>query len=92
MYDFTRSSQFKKDVKRCKKQGKDMSKFKLVHKHLVSGKALPKKYQDHSLTGNYNKHRECHLEPDWLLIYRRNKKQKLIEYVRMGSHTELFKM
>jgi mRNA interferase YafQ len=90
MYGFTRSSQFRRDVKLCVRQGKDMDKFKAVHELLVARKPLPQKNRDHPLTGNWRGYRDCHLEPDWLLIYSVNEKDKLIEYVRMGSHSELF--
>jgi mRNA interferase YafQ len=91
MYDFTRSARFRRDVKLCQRQGKDMEKFKAVHELLIAKKPLPPGNRDHSLTGNWRGCRECHLEPDWLLIYRVNEKAKLIEYARMGSHSELFR-
>ncbi len=67
-----------------------MEKFKAIHELLISGKPLPTKNNDHLLTGNWMNHRECHLEPDWLLIYRINEQEKVVEYVRMGKHAELF--
>ncbi len=90
MYNFTRSSKFKRDVRRCQRQQKDMDKFKAVHELLIAGKPLPVRNQDHLLTGNWSNFRECHLEPDWLLIYRINESEKIIEYARMGSHADLF--
>lgn len=90
MYSFTRSSKFRRDVRRCQRQQKDMEKFKAAHELLIAGKPLPAKNRDHLLTGNWVNHRECHLEPDWLLIYRINEQEKVIEYVRMGSHPDLF--
>jgi mRNA interferase YafQ len=90
MYDIHYSSKFKKDVKRCQKQNKDMDMFKHIHELLINDKNLPAKNKDHELIGNWNGFRECHIEPDWLLIYRRDKKNKLLEYARMGSHSELF--
>ena len=90
MYGFTRSSRFKRDVRRCQRQQKNMDKFKTVHELLTAGKPLPTRNKDHLLTGNWSSYRECHLEPDWLLIYRVNEKEQIIEYVRMGSHADLF--
>ena len=59
--------------------------------HLTAGNTLPLSNRDHSLAGNYVNHRECHIEPDWLLIYRVNQEKKRIELVRTGSHSELFR-
>ena len=78
-----------RDIKRAKKQGKDLTKFKEIVRLLVKQNFLDEKYKDHSLTGNYNHHRECHIEPDWLLIYKIEGEQ--IIFSRLGSHSELFK-
>jgi len=77
-------------VRRCQRQQKDPNKFKAIHELLIAGKSLPAKYKDHFLIGDWVNHRECHLEHDWLLIYRINEEEQLIEYVRMGSHADLF--
>lgn len=90
MYEILVSSKFKRDAKRCKRQRKDMDKFKTIVNLLVEKKALPLKNKDHSLSGNWSGFRECHIEPDWLLIYRVDDKEKIIELARMGSHSELF--
>ncbi len=90
MYTVRVSTRFKRDIKRCQKQCKDMNVFKATNDYLVGGEALPARYRDHLLTGNWRSHRECHLAPDWLLIYRINEEEKQIEYVRTGSHSELF--
>lgn len=90
MYTQVWASRFKKDVKRCQKQNKSMEKFKEIARLLSSGESLPLKNRDHSLTGNYIGYRECHISPDWLLIYRINDTDHVIEFVRMGSHSELF--
>lgn len=90
MYEIIVSGRFKRDIKRCKKQQKPFEKFKAINDLLVSGQALPDRNKDHNLSGNWSGFRECHIEPDWLLIYRINKEEKTIEYVRMGSHSELF--
>ena len=62
------SNQFRRDVKKVKKQGKDLSKLKTIVSLLLNEKELPPKNRDHLLTGNWKNHRECHVEPDWLLI------------------------
>jgi mRNA interferase YafQ len=79
---------FAKDIKRVKRRGKDMKKLKTVMSLLVNEKALPIKYRDHYLSGNYHQHKECHIEPDWLLIYKIVDKQIIFE--RTGSHSDLF--
>ena len=68
-YDVQFTNQFKRDVKLAKKQGKDLEKLYAVIEILAEGRVLEAKYRDHSLSGNYNSCRECHIEPDWLLIY-----------------------
>lgn len=72
------------------KQGKALEKFKDVNERLVAGQPLPAANRDHPLTGPWSGYRECHLEPDWLLIYRIDAAEEVVEYVRMGSHAELF--
>jgi mRNA interferase YafQ len=89
-YTWSSSNQFKRDVKRCQKQGKNMRDFDRVHQLLIKGEPLPVQLRNHVLTGNWKGHYECHLKPDWLLIYQVNDSEKEITYVRMGSHSELF--
>ena len=62
-------TQFKKDYKKVKKQNKDLSKLKIVIEKLLDQQTLESKYKDHQLTGNWKDHRDCHIEPDWILIY-----------------------
>lgn len=85
------SSQFKKDLKQAQKQGKNILKVKTALELLAQNHMLPSEYKDHMLTGNWKTFRECHIEPDWLLIYRIN--NDILELVaqRLGSHSELFK-
>jgi mRNA interferase YafQ len=90
MYSIRTTAQFRRDVKRCQRQGKDMSLFKVLNETLIAGQTLPEKYRDHALMGNWRGHRDCHITPDWLLIYRIDADEQEIEYVRMGSHAELF--
>ena len=63
-------NRFKKDIKRLQKRGKDMKKLKIVIEKLLENKELESKYKDHALTGNWNGYRDCHIESDWLLIYK----------------------
>ena len=79
---------FKRDYKRMVKQGKDVEKLIKVIKLLAEGKNLDSKYRDHILVGKFKSRRECHIEPDWLLIYRIDEKSLILE--RTGSHSELF--
>jgi len=82
------TSQFKKDVKRSKKRNKNFSAFKVVIEYLVQKKELPEKYEDHQLIDNYQEARECHIEPDWLLIYRIE--GDVLILIRLGTHSDLF--
>ena len=91
MYVISRQTRFKKDVKIAQKRGKDMQKFKDVLLELVSGNFLNPKHKDHQLIGNYANARECHIEPDWLLIYRIDKENKVLHLIRTGSHSDLFR-
>lgn len=77
---------FEKDIKLAKKRGKDLEKLKEVISFLVNEEPLPIKYRDHSLVGNYVGHRECHIEPNWLLIYKKDSDTLILE--RTGSHSD----
>ena len=90
-YDLQFISQFKKDLKLAKKQNKDLGKLFEVIDILANGETLDAKYKDHSLTGNYRGTRECHVEPDWLLIYEIRGDVLVLMLYRLGSHSELFK-
>ena len=81
-------AQFKRDVKLCKKRNKDMSKLCNLMTLLVEEKPLPPEYKDHALIGNWNHHRDSHIEPDWLLIYKIDGNN--LYFVRTGSHSDLF--
>lgn len=86
------SSQFKKDLKKIKRQRKDKEKLNVVVSILQNEQPLPTKYRDHELIGNWKGYRECHVAPDWLLIYRVfNGSVRLLRLARTGSHIELFK-
>lgn len=89
MLNSVTTKRFEKDVKLVRKRGKDLSKMHIVMQLLLEEKKLPSNYSDHWLTGNYHKRKECHIEPDWLLIYKPGKKEIIFE--RTGSHSDLFK-
>jgi mRNA interferase YafQ len=82
------TSRFRKDFKRCKKRGYNMQKLKDLMKLLEEENNLPAKNRDHNLSDNYNKSRECHIGPDWLLIYQIFDND--ITFVRTGTHSDLF--
>ena len=86
------TTKFKKDYKKMKKQGKDMSLLESVIDDLLNEKVLDEKYQDHPLVGNYLGFRECHILPDWLLIYAVDNNQLILTASRPGSHSDLFNM
>lgn len=90
-YEIKFTSQFKKDLKQAKKQGKNTDKLFAVIEKLASGEVLESKYKDHALAGNYKDCRECHVEPDWLLIYEIFENTLVLMLYRAGSHSELFK-
>lgn len=83
------TTKFRRDVKRAQKQGRDLAHLKLVIQRLCKSESLEPQYHEHLLSGNYKGMKECHLSPDWLLIYeiRDNK----VIFHRLGSHSELFK-
>ncbi|HBC85936.1 MAG TPA: type II toxin-antitoxin system mRNA interferase toxin, RelE/StbE family [Lentisphaeria bacterium] len=91
MLDIVFSSQFKKDYKKIRKSGqKDMSKLQHVMTILAEEKPLDAKYRNHPLKGELNGYYDCHIEPDWLLIYRIDKNANCLKLARTGSHSELF--
>lgn len=82
-------NKFKKDVSRMQRRNKNMEELKWVIENLVAGIKLPAKYHDHALVGNYSDCRECHIQPDWLLIYMLIDEN--IIFIRTGSHADLFR-
>ena len=81
--------QFGKDVKRMKRQGKKIDKLKLIMRSLVAVEPIDPIHKDHRLIGNWQGRRECHIEADWLLIYKIDNNQVIFE--RTGSHSDLFR-
>lgn len=90
-YEVRFTNQFKKDLKLAKKQGKNIDKLFEVIEKLSNGEPLEQKFRDHELTGNYKGCRECHVEPDWLLIYEVVNDVLVLMLYRISSHSELFK-
>ncbi len=91
-YEIERTPTFKKDFKLAQKQGLDLNKLKEIIILLANGEPLPPKNKDHQLKGNYKGHRECHIEPDWLLIYKIQDDMLILTLVRTGSHSKLFNL
>lgn len=81
---------FKKDFKKIKKRGYDISRLEKIVELLANEVPLPEQFKDHNLSGNYNGFRECHIAPDWLLIYQVNNNELILVLSRTGSHSDLF--
>lgn len=81
---------FKRDYKRIKKRGYDMSLLEKVIGILAEGKPLPSQYKDHGLSGDYKGCRECHIAPDWLLVYEVIGQELLLYLTRPGTHSDIF--
>lgn len=84
------SGKFRKDLKRALRRGKDEAKIRTLITTLVQQEPLEARYQDHILSGNYEGCRDCHIEPDWLLIYEIIEETETLHLVRTGSHSDLF--
>jgi len=89
MKSIRRTAQFKRDIKRLQQQGKNLEKLKTVLASLVNEQISPSQYQDHVLVGQYKGTRECHIAPDWLLVYELAEGEMIL--IRTGSHPDLFK-
>lgn len=90
MLDIRYSAKFKKDYKAVIKRGYNPQLLQDVLEILCSAQPLPPKYKDHNLTGNYEGHRECHITPDWLLIYKIEQEILTLSLTRTGTHSDLF--
>jgi mRNA interferase YafQ len=84
------SAKFKRDLKTARKRGWDIDKLETVVELLARDVALPLKYRDHALSGDYQSFRECHITPDWLLIYRIEESALILYLLRTGTHSDLF--
>lgn len=93
MYKIRPTSQFKKDLKKIQRDGnKDIAELQAVIEKLAAGEVLPEKYRDHPLKGNHINTRECHIRPDWLLIYEIDNDILILTLLRTGNHANLLKM
>ena len=90
MYNLRFTNRIQRNIKLMKKRGKDWEKLKTVLNLLQQGIELSAKYKDHALTGNYIGCRECHIEPDWLLVYEIINEELIILLLTTGSHSDLF--
>jgi len=88
MYSLDHTIRFRKDLKTAIKRGYDISLLEEVVEKLLKGKSLPAHNRDHALTGNWRKHRECHITPDWLLIYKIEKNILVLTLTRTGTHSD----
>ena len=91
MRTFSRTNRFKKDVKRAEKRGKELAKLRVVLDRLIEGEPLPPHYKDHPLRGNFVGSRDCHIEPDWVLIYTLAENGTHVLLERTGTHSDLFR-
>lgn len=89
MLKLSTTAQFKKDLKLCQKRGYNLQLLYQIVTMLRIPSLLPPKNRDHTLKGNYANHRECHISPDWLLIYRLEDDELILD--RTGTHSDLFK-
>ena len=90
MYEIVYTNRMKHDARLMKWRGKDMTKLVAVLEMLASGKPLPAKHKDHQLAGNLHDFRECHIEPDWLLLYQIFEDKLILSATATGSHADLF--
>lgn len=89
-YTIKHTSQFKKDYKLAKRRGLNLSLLKEIISQLANGEQLEEKYRDHDLSGDWKGHRECHIQPDWLLVYRIEDDVLILTLSRTGTHSDLF--
>ena len=92
MLTLQESTRFRRDLRRMKKRGKDLENLKVVVQLLAQEQILPERYRDHNLVGDWSGYRECHIEPDWLLLYKIEREEESLTLVRTGTHSDLFKL
>lgn len=90
IYEIRPTSKFQKDLKRIQKRGYNIALLTDIIKKLAAGEELPEKNRDHNLSGNFAGCRECHITPDWLLIYEINNGELILYLTRTGTHSDLF--
>ena len=84
------TTRFRRDRRRMRRRGKDIGKLESIVRILLDEEPLPERQRDHQLTGNWSGYRECHIEPDWLLIYKIDHDEETLTLVRTGTHSDLF--
>ena len=89
MYEVVLSNRFRKELKLAANRGCDLALLNSIVDRLAQGETLPAKHRDHSLTGDYIGFRECHIQPDWLLIYRTEEEALMLFLMRTGTHADL---
>ena len=89
-YEIKNTTQFKKDYKLAKRRGLDINLLKGIITKLANGEVLAPKHKDHTLSGDWVGHRECHIQPDWLLVYRYDNDVLVLTLSRTGTHSDLF--
>lgn len=90
MYRIRPTTRFQGDLKRVQKRGYNISLLTDIIDKLAAGESLPKKNRDHQLIGDYVPCRECHVSPDWLLIYEIDREERILYLIRTGTHSDLF--
>ena len=90
MLDIVLSNAFKKDLKLTAKRGYNLELLNTVIEKLANQETLEDKYRDHALTGNYSGFRECHIQPDWLMIWEQDDTQLTLLFLQTGTHSDLF--
>ena len=90
MLEVVLSNQFRRDLKRAVRRGRDISLLEKIVNNLAERGPLPESNRDHSLTGNWSGYRECHIQPDWLLIYKVSDDELLLLLMRTGTHADFF--
>ena len=88
-YEVKQTARFKKDYRLAQKRGCDMTLLRDIIVRLANGQTLPTKNRDHALIGNWQGFRECHITPDWLLIYKKEDDILVLTLTRIGSHSDL---
>lgn len=91
-YEIKNTTQFKKDYKLARRRGLNMDLLKDVVTRLANGEPLDPRHKDHPLSGEWSGHRECHIQPDWLLIYRYENDILVLALIRTGTHSDLFNL
>lgn len=90
MYTITATTEFKRNIKTCKKRGFDLSLLEKAIAILAETGTLPQSYKPHKLSGNYANCWECHLKPNWLLIWQQNDTELILLFTNTGTHSDLF--